>query len=383
MTRINADWLQDKAVMRVFGLLQSSGYQAFAVGGCIRNTLMGFPVADIDFATDARPEQVIGLARAAKLRAVPTGAAYGTITVISGGTGFEVTTFRSDIRTDGRHAEVSFAPNAEIDAHRRDFTINALYAGSDGTVLDPLNGMADITERRVRFIDDAHQRIAEDYLRILRFFRFHAWFADPTHGIDRDALAACSALAEGLECLARERVGAEMVKLLSAMDPAPAMAAMAQTGILSRILPGAATQDLAVLVHHERAAGIEPDWRRRLALTGAENPEASLRLSKADRNQIRLFRDLVGDDAGIAEIAYRHSAATAQGVAVLRATLFGADVASDLLALTRAAVLQEFPVRATDLPAHLRGREIGRMLQKLEKEWIGSGFSASKSDLLS
>ncbi len=175
MKRISADWLTGKQPQAVCAMLTEAGHQAWFVGGCVRNALIGAPISDIDITTDAPPERVTILAKNAGFHPVPTGFDHGTVTVVVQGHPFEVTTFRHDVETDGRRAVVAFANTIEDDAHRRDFTMNALYAAPDGLVADPLGGLPDLEARRVRFIDDAHDRIREDYLRILRFFRFHAW----------------------------------------------------------------------------------------------------------------------------------------------------------------------------------------------------------------
>ena len=219
MTRVTGAWLTDPAAQQVCRVLTDAGHQAWFVGGCVRNALLGAPVADLDLTTDARPDVVIQLATAAGLKVIPTGIDHGTVTVIVKNTHFEVTTFSRDVATDGRRAVVAFANTMVEDARRRDFTMNALYAGPDGVVVDPLGGLPDLFARRVRFIEDADQRIREDYLRILRFFRFHAWYG--ADGLDANALAACAANIDGLASLSRERVTAELFKLLAAPDPAP------------------------------------------------------------------------------------------------------------------------------------------------------------------
>ena len=224
--RVSGAWLSDARTQQVLGLLADDGHTACAVGGCVRNALLGAPVTDVDIATSARPDRVMALAEGAALRAVPTGLAHGTVTVVAGGQGFEVTTLRRDVATDGRHARIAFSDRVADDAARRDFTMNALYARADGTVLDPLGGLDDLRARRVRFVGDPDNRIAEDYLRILRFFRFHAQYG--ANGPDAEGLAACAAGADGLARLSAERVTAELRKLLAAPDPAPAVAAMAQ-----------------------------------------------------------------------------------------------------------------------------------------------------------
>ena len=224
MKRITSEWLKDPKAQAVCTVLNSAGYQAYFVGGCVRNDLLGAAISDIDLATDARPQMVMELAEKAGLHAVPTGVEHGTVTIVSDGLVCEVTTFRKDIETDGRRAVVHFSEAIEDDAKRRDFTMNALYANAAGEVLDPLNGLPDLIKRRVRFIENADERIREDYLRILRFFRFHAWYGDPDAGLDAEGLAAVAANQAGLETLSRERIGHEMLKLLAAPDPAPAMA---------------------------------------------------------------------------------------------------------------------------------------------------------------
>lgn len=171
-----ADWLADKNLKRLLAALSEAGEEARIAGGAVRNALIGEPVADIDIATTNRPEETMRRARAAGFKAVPTGIEHGTITVVIAGKGYEVTTLRADVETDGRHAKVSFGRDWKADAERRDFSINALYAKADGTVVDLVGGIADIAARRLRFIGDAEKRIREDYLRILRFFRFFAWY---------------------------------------------------------------------------------------------------------------------------------------------------------------------------------------------------------------
>ena len=244
---LQTQWLTRPETQALCAALEGAGYHALFVGGCVRDGIIGRAVTDIDIATDARPEQVMQITKAAGMKPIPTGIDHGTVTVVSGGIPHEVTTFRRDVETDGRRARVAFSKRVEEDALRRDFTMNALYADARGAVLDPLGtGLADLRARRVRFIGDPHDRIAEDYLRILRFFRFHAHYADRLGGLDPDGLAACAEMADGLAQLSRERVGAEMVKLLAAPDPGQSVAAMVQAGVLARVLPGADASRLSV-----------------------------------------------------------------------------------------------------------------------------------------
>ncbi len=380
MTRLAADWLAAPATRAVFALLTEPGYQAFFVGGCVRDALLGVRSADIDIATDAAPEAVLDQAARAGIRAVPTGLSHGTVTLIAAGRGFEVTTFRRDIETHGRHATVAFGTDIAADAARRDFTMNALYARPDGEVLDPLGGLPDLRARRVRFVGDPATRIAEDYLRILRFFRFHAWFGDPEGGLDPAALAACAAAQEQLDRLSRERVGAETRKLLAAPDPAPAVAAMAATGILARLLPGADPAALAPLVHLEAAGGHPPRWQRRLAALGdAAGWAEALRFSKAERKALAAITAALAEPS-VAVAAYRHGAEAAFDAALIRAATLGVPPPPALGPEIERGAGQRFPLAAADLA--LRGPALGGALRRLEAAWIASDFALTRDELL-
>lgn len=380
MTRIAADWLDAPATRAVFRALADRGHAVFAVGGCVRNTLMDRPVADVDIATDARPDQTTEAAQAAGLRAIPTGAAHGTITVVAQDVPFEVTTFRHDVITDGRHALVAFSDRMEDDAARRDFTMNALYAAPDGRLHDPVGGLADLRAGRLRFIGTPDARIAEDYLRILRFFRFHAWYADPAGGIDAEGLAACAAGQDGLARVSAERIGHEMLRLLAAPDPAPAVAAMAQTGILARLLPGASSDELAPLVLLEADAA--PDPIRRLAVLGGADPAARLRLSRAQARRIALLSDAARGTTGAGELAYRHGAQDARDAMLVRAALLGAPLPDGAAQAIARGAAARFPVTAADLTPALSGRALGRELARLENRWIASDFTLDRAALL-
>ncbi|SHF06125.1 poly(A) polymerase [Loktanella atrilutea] len=376
--KIAPDWLANPAVQQVCAMLTSAGYQAWFVGGCVRNALIGAGASDIDITTDARPETVSALGKSAGFKVVPTGVDHGTVTVVVEGTPFEITTFRRDIDTDGRHATVAFADTPGEDAQRRDFTMNALYAAPDGTLRDPLGGVADALAGRVRFIGDANRRIAEDYLRILRFFRFHAWYGDPALGIDAEGLAACAANVEGIDGLSAERIGQEMRKLLSAPDPAPAVASMAACGALLRVLPGAGPEALTVLIHIEEEVGLEPDFIRRLAALGGD-PER-LRLSKAETTRRDILRDMT---PGTGEVAWRHGAATAiDRAAVLAASLSRPLDPKEIKTAQRGAG-QILPVKAADFMPALQGPALGAALKAAEARWIASDFTLTREELLS
>ena len=383
MTRIEGDWIGAAATQSVFDALEAGGYRAFFVGGCVRNALLGQAVTDIDISTDAVPQEVIRLAEAAGLNPVPTGIAHGTITVVSGGVGYEVTTFRRDVETDGRRAVVAFSTDKLDDARRRDFTMNALYADRTGKVIDPLGqGLADLAARRIRFIEDAEARIREDYLRILRFFRFHAWYGHPEDGIDPDALAPIAANCAGIDSLSRERIGHEMRRLLAAPDPAPSLSAMAATGVLAHALPGADHRHVAPLVHAEGALGVPPEPIRRLAALGGGDAAEALKLSKADARRLVDLREAVGSTAGIAELGYRLGAEAAVDAALLRAGLGGVDVEPAVVSEARRGAAARFPMKAADLMPEFEGSELGRKLRDLEALWIASDFAMDREALL-
>ncbi|UWQ18114.1 CCA tRNA nucleotidyltransferase [Jannaschia sp. M317] len=372
--KVEGDWLTAPATQAVFAMLDRAGHRALAVGGCVRNALLGAAVADIDIATDALPETVMDLAHAAGLKPIPTGIDHGTITVISDHVPHEVTTFRRDIDTDGRHATVAFSTEVAEDAARRDFTMNALYADARGGLVDPLGGLADLRARHVRFIGEAEARIAEDYLRILRFFRFTAWYGDPALGLDGEGLAACAAGAEGLDRISAERIGQELRKLLAAPDPGPSVAAMAQAGILARILPGAEVTALPVLIHLEQRA----DWVTRLAALGGD--VGRLRLSRAE---LRALADVGGgarDGASAFALGDRLGARACDAV-ILRAALMGQAVDPTDLDLAAEGAAVEFPLAAADLMPELSGPALGAALQAARAAWHDSGGTLDRTAL--
>lgn len=382
--RLAGDWLDAAPTQAVCAALAAAGHRALFVGGCVRNAALGLPVGDIDMATDAPPDAVIAAAEAAGMKVVPTGLAHGTVTVIAGGIAHEVTTFRRDVETFGRRARVAFDAGLAEDAARRDFTINALYATPDGQVLDPLGGgLADLAARRVRFVGDAARRIAEDGLRILRFFRFHAHYADPAGGIDPEGLAACAAGLAALAPVSAERRGAEMRKLLAAPDPAPALASMAAAGVLAAVLPGADCPTVARLVALEGDAAAPPDWVLRLAALdqGALAPER-LRLSRAEAARAERLRDAAVSEMGLAELGWRLGLADASAALLLRAALAGQPLPEDWQAALAQGANARFPLDAADLMPALSGAALGRMLARLQGEWIASGMRLGRAALI-
>ncbi len=382
MTGITAPWLVAPGAVQVMSMLTDAGHQAFFVGGCVRNALLDEAATDIDIATDADPDTVTVLARGTDIKCIPTGIDHGTVTLVVQGTAYEVTTFRRDVATDGRHATVAFSTDIAQDAARRDFTMNALYADVNGMVIDPLGGLPDLKARHVRFIGDANARIAEDYLRILRFFRFYAVYGDVTGGIDAEGLAACAGGLDGLGRVSAERIGAEMRKLLSAQDPAPAMAAMRASGVLLRILPGAMTGLLTVLVHVEQAASLTPDWLRRLAALGVDDVAQSLRLSRAEADRLAILRDGLEGIVPPAELGYRRGRQNAVDILALRAAASERELLQADLDLAHFGAQQSLPVSAHDLMPALQGPALGARLRDIEARWVASGFALTRDDLL-
>ena len=365
----DAAWRHRAGLGRLAEALDAADGGARYVGGAVRDTLLGHDVSDLDLATPHSPQDVIARLEGAGIKAIPTGIAHGTVTAVSQGTVVEVTTLRRDVSTDGRHAVVAFTDDWREDAARRDFTMNALYADPvSGEVFDWFDGLADLQARHVRFIGDPYRRIAEDHLRILRFFRFHARFGDV---IDSSGLDACTDRANDLMALSRERIAAELLKLLVAPRAVPVVRLMVERGIFRPVLPEiadvTALEDLAAA---EAAAGLAPDPIRRLAAlipaASAESVGARLRLSNADRKRLIAASDGPGSE-GPRGLAFR----VGREIAIDRLLLAGQSI--DALADWTPPRL---PISGGDLVARgiARGPEVARALRQVESQWIAEGF---------
>jgi len=374
-------WMSDRSVRRLLGALAKGGIAARFVGGCVRNTVLGRPVDDIDIAVDKPPETVMRTLEAADLKVVPTGLRHGTVTAIVEGRPFELTTLRRDLETDGRRAVVAFTDDWRADAERRDFTFNALYADPDGTIWDPFDGRADLLAGRVRFIGDPDQRIAEDRLRVLRFFRFHAWFGKPP--LDSAGFDACRRNAGTLSALSAERVAKELLRLLAAPAPADALAAMAEAGALDHWLPEyAGTARLKALVAREETA----DPLRRLAAivspSAATAVAKRLKLSTQDslRLQLMLEPAVPGDPENRRAALYR----LGTSLFVDRVLLEGPGDWQAALALARRWTPPELPISGADaLALGLKpGPQVGALLEAVERWWIAGDFSADRAACL-
>jgi poly(A) polymerase len=404
-TRIGSDWLGEPGLQAVFAALEHDGDSARVVGGAVRNTLMGLAVTDIDVATDATPDKVMERAAAAGLKPVPTGFDHGTVTVVSHGVPYEVTTLREDVETHGRSATVRFGRDWQRDAERRDFTMNALYVARDGTVHDPVGGLADIAARHVRFIGDAHRRIQEDYLRILRFFRFHAQYGEGT--LDAEGLAAVRQLKAGISGLSAERIGMEMRKLVIAPRAVETLAEMADAGVTELVLatpgglaPLAALRALDGLSHRTRDPALAL-----AALSDGDEAELDtvadhLRLSNAERRRMKAahaaglgvaVRMAEAGECGMRlarELLYRHGREAAEDGVLLAWANAGRSPDDEplraLLEGVRGADIPVFPLSGRDLTKAgiAPGPEIGRRLALAEAQWIAAGFNGDKAVLL-
>lgn len=375
-THLPGDLLADPALMAVLDAVEAGGKIAYLVGGAVRNALLDQPVDDIDIATSARPDAVMDQAAAAGLKSVPTGIEHGTVTLVSAGRGFEVTTFRRDVETDGRRAVVAFSDDLAEDARRRDFTMNALYATRDGRLIDPVGGLPDLAARRLRFVGQPEARIREDYLRILRFFRFFARYGREA---DPDAVAACAALKDGLGRIARERIGAEMKKLLAAPDPGPAVALMAETGVLDQVLPGAAADRLPALIAVE--GDRPPAWPRRLAALAAPDAADRLRLSRDEARAQDALAEALAANWSLNEAGYRMGEAAGTDLALIRAAR-GATLPEGWPARLGRAAASRLPISAADLMPPLEGPAVGRGLKAAEAAWIAGDFAVPAPALI-
>ena len=394
-----AAWLAAGALPRLLQVLDGDGEEARVVGGAVRNALLGVAIHEIDVATTAVPDDVVKRVTAAGFKSVPTGIAHGTVTVVIDKHPFEVTTLRQDVETYGRHAKVAFGRDWNDDAARRDFTINALSVTRDGTVYDYTGGLDDLAVRRVRFIGNAGQRIAEDYLRILRFFRFHAAYGPGGHP-DAEGLAACIAGRDGLDQLSRERVRMEIMKLLVATHAVPTLVVMADAGLALRIL-GSVTYlaSFVNLAKSEAAIGAKPCPVRRLGALAVSVTEDAERLWQ----KLRLTNNEHARLASMADGWRRISPSIGEGGARALLYRFGPDAFTDhallgwarsqasandtgwlrLTTLPQRFTAPVFPLKAADFIKRgiAKGPALGAALRAAEEAWIAAGFPGDAAEL--
>jgi tRNA nucleotidyltransferase/poly(A) polymerase len=393
----DAPWLRPGPAARVLALLNGDGEETRVVGGAVRNALLDLPISEIDIATTALPTEVVRRARASHIKSVPTGIEHGTVTLVVDGKPFEVTTLREDIETFGRKAKVAFGRDWVRDAERRDFTINGLSVDARGVVHDYVGGLADIAAKRVRFIGDAHTRIAEDYLRILRFFRIHAAYGagEP----DRTGYLACIGGRDGLATLSAERVRMEVMKLMVAPGAAGAVVAMAEGGLLLPIFGGVAyTGPFAAMIAAERALGLAPSAIRRLGALAVAVTEDARRLSVRLRltNQETRTLDSMGhrwwrlagmDEARARRRLYRLGAERYRDRLMLAWARAGEQVDSavwrELATLPERWSAPKFPLKAADFVARgiAEGPALGHVLALAEDAWLAADFPSDAAAL--
>jgi len=397
--KLTADWVSDPVLGDVLAALTSYGAEARVVGGAVRNAILGLPVNDIDIATVSVPNDVIELANTAGMKVVATGIDHGTVTIVHQKRAFEVTTLREDVETHGRHATVRFGTSWQRDAERRDFTMNALYMDPDGSLFDPVGGYDDCVAGRVRFIGRARDRIEEDYLRILRYFRFYAQFDQGS--MDDEALHAAISHRDGLRQLSRERIGQEFSRLLMAPGAAATITVMVEAGLAGQILGGVAYhRSFAGLADIEAATGRTPSLVARYAALAGSISEDAVRVAE----RLRLSNEVQDGIAGIYGVKTTDWPLSDKPA---RAQLYGSDPVSfenavlyawakstaaaaeeewrEFLELTGRWTAPKFPVSGRDLLAAgaSAGPEIGRILSALEGRWIADDFQAGRDEILS
>jgi poly(A) polymerase len=378
-----ADWMDAEETQAVMSALAAGGATARFVGGVVRNALIGEPVQDIDIAADATPEQNMAALKRAGIHVLPTGLKHGTVMAVRNGKHFEITSLRIDVETFGRHANVAYTDDWEADARRRDFTMNALFADIDGTFYDPAGGLADLRAGRVRFVGDPAGRIEEDYLRILRFFRFHAWYGRATP--DAAALQACRDLAAGVDGLSGERIRNELLRLLAAPAPLAAVRLLAEFGVLARVL--ADGFDIGGLARLLRVDDDVEPLRRLAALmrgdgAAVERLARRWHLSKAQRLRLAAIRSPAIDITGCGDAAGLRAALYSAGrqPVVDLALLAGAP---DLADRARSADVPEFPLKGRDAVALGvdAGPGVGELLQAVEAWWVAGDFAVGVDEL--
>lgn len=409
------DWLTQPDTRTVMAALAARGATARFAGGCVRDALLGRPVADVDIAIDVPPEETLALLAAAGIRAVPTGLAHGTVTAVLPGRSFEITTLRRDVETDGRHAVVAFTDDWAADAMRRDLTINALYADADGAVYDYCEGLADLGARRVRFVGDAAARVEEDVLRILRFFRFFGRYGAPPP--DVEALAACRRFAPRIAGLSGERIAREMLKILSGPDPAEVILLMRGEGVARQVLPepfapgrlrvlswletrglvgleadpirrlAALIATLDPVADADRAAALAGRWRlsnreadRLAGCLAADRPHAGMSRADARRALADCGPETWRDRVLLAWAEYRHGYGAGGPLPGSR----GSAAWEALLRLPETAPVPPFPLKGADALALgvPPGPRVGELLRAVEAEWRAEDFAADRAALL-
>jgi len=375
-------WLRNPSAQKLSKLYKSFGYQVLFVGGCVRNTILKMPVTDIDLATDAQPEEIIKIAKENNIRFVPTGLAHGTITLIIDNKNYQITTFRTDFDHDGRYAKVEFTESLLLDASRRDLTINALYCNHVGEVIDPLNGLDDIKKQKIKFIGNPNERIKEDNLRILRFFRFQAIYGNKNLEIDSIALEACHNHKSKLAALSKERITSELRKILSAPNPLEVIIKMNETGVLNELFQNVSIDSLEAYLKTEEKFKININWLGRLLSLQVTQKEESLKLTRCEFKFLKQTKSAIENQIHVLEFSYYNGVENGKIYSILQNFRHNIILSKNLLNQINSLATKKFPITAKDLMPEIRGKKLGEALRSLEDRWIKSNFTLSKKDLL-
>ena len=375
-------WLRNPSAQKLSKLYKNFGYQVLFVGGCVRNTILKMPVTDIDLATDAQPEEIIKIAKENNIRFVPTGLAHGTITLIIDNKNYQITTFRTDFDHDGRYAKVEFTESLLLDASRRDLTINALYCNHVGEVIDPLNGLDDIKKQKIKFIGNPNERIKEDNLRILRFFRFQAIYGNKNLEIDSIALEACHNHKSKLAALSKERITSELRKILSAPNPLEVIIKMNETGVLNELFQNVSIDSLEAYLKTEEKFKININWLGRLLSLQVTQEEESLKLTRCEFKFLKQTKSAIENQIHVLEFSYYNGVENGKIYSTLQNFKHNIILSKNLLNQNNSLATKKFPITAKDLMPEISGKKLGKALRSLEDRWIKSNFTLSKRELL-
>ena len=381
--QINSEWIKNKVTQNILKIFEGADHNAYLVGGCIRNSILNIPVTDIDISTDATPQQTVDLFNRENFKVAPTGFSHGTVTVISEDIPYQITTMRSDQNTDGRHADVVFSDDIKKDAERRDFTINALYADSTGKIINPIGGLEDFNPLAIKFIGDPNNRIQEDYLRILRFFRFHAQFSELVTQFDKVALDAIKKNQDGLKKLSKERIWSELKKILSTSNPARSLYKMSQLGILEIILENKNVHNIKRFNLIEKKMGLEPEPIRRLVAITENTEDTFLNLSRKEAKKFSLLKGLLKKKHDPAELVYQFNREIAQSVLAIYTFYKGEKLKLSDIKKIEKACLFPCPITGAQISKYMDGEAVGIKIKEAQRAWINSNFKSDEAKILS
>ena len=380
------DWLFKKDIQKIFEVFLSKTQKFYVVGGSVRNSILSTSISDVDFATNLKPQKIIETANENNIKVVTLSLKHGTMIIVLNNKKYHISSFRKDILCDGRHALVEFTNNIKDDASRRDFTINSLYLTKDGKIIDPLNSIEDVEKRKIKFIGNSDLRIKEDYLRILRFFRFSALYSNENYNFDKDALKACFENRTGLLTISKERIFEEFKKIILSPDPAKVLQQMHKFQILQIILNNYDLSNLSVLVKNEKKFFKKENFYLRFLFLNFKNIfkiESYFPLTKHHKKVIIMFRKFLQKKISFEEIGYRYGARFGLIFLIVQESIIGKVVKKDDYYKVIYGSKQIFPIRGEDLlKNNIKLDHVRKKMNSLEEIWINSKYSFSKEDLL-